>query len=235
MAKQRCASERLNCHLKPGMLSTHLEIFLQDLRSRGYTALTADSYAASVSHFAHWAQRRHLTLNDLSDEMLVRFAQHRCRCPGGRRQGAVSPKYVRRVRRFVRHLRAAGLIAFKTTARSSKPEMLLVEEFVNWLREHRGIGPRTLCKYRDEMAKFPSGIQRAEKDFLTATRIRALILKRAKQQGSSANRILLGTLRMYIRFLAATGRCTAGLEGAIPSMPSWRLSSLPRYLPAEQV
>jgi integrase/recombinase XerD len=235
MVKHRYVLERLNCPLKPGLLSSHLESFLEDLRRRGYTALTASGYAASVCHFAHWAQRRHLTLDDLSDEMLGRFAQHRCRCPGGRRQDAVSPKYVRRVRRFVRYLRAAGLIGSAMPTRSINPEMPLVEEFVQWLREHRGIGPRTLCNYRHEMAKFPSGIHRAEKDLLTGTRIRALLLKRAKQQSPSMNRIMIGTLRMYVRFLAATGRCAAGLEGALPSMPCWRLSSLPRYLPPEQV
>lgn len=42
-------------------------------------------------------------------------------------------------------------------------------------------------------------------------------------------------LRMFVRFLAAEGGCPAGLEGAIPLIPHWRLSSLPRYLQAEEV
>jgi hypothetical protein len=36
--------------------------------------------------FAQWMQRQHLTLEDVSDELLTRFAKHRCRCPGGRKQ-----------------------------------------------------------------------------------------------------------------------------------------------------
>jgi len=40
---------------------------------------------------------------------------------------------------------------------------------------------------------------------------------------------------MFLRFLIAEGRCRAGLLDAIPVVPHWRLTSLPRYLPPEDV
>jgi integrase/recombinase XerD len=212
-----------------------LESFLRDLERRGYTTLTAKGYSDSVCHFAHWAQRQHLGVEDLSDQELTRFGRHRCRCPGGRRQDSVSPKYVRRVRRFVRYLRAEGLITTAAPRPSADTPTPLAEEFVRWLLEHRGIGAITVRHYREELAKLPRWLTHAETELLTASRIRALVLKRAKQQSGAVNRIMIGRLRMYLRFLAATGRCSSGLEGAVPSMPCWRLSSLPRYLPGEQV
>jgi site-specific recombinase XerD len=42
-------------------------------------------------------------------------------------------------------------------------------------------------------------------------------------------------LRGYLRFLAAAGICPPGLEQAVPLVPQWRLSSLPRYLCAADV
>jgi site-specific recombinase XerD len=234
MVKHGCLLNRFHCHLKSGFLTSYLESFLQNLERRGYTALTAKNYADSVCHFAHWAQRQHLALEDISDEVLSRFGRHRCQCPGGRRQHSVSRKYVRRVRRFVRYLHATGFIVTDapTPSMDTSP---LAEEFVQWLLEHRGIGAITAHHYREELAKLPRWLTHAETDLLTASRIRALVLKRAKQQSGAVNRIMIGRLRMYLRFLAATGRCSAGLEGAVPSMPCWRLSSLPRYLPGEQV
>ncbi len=77
-----------NRFLQPGFLSSHLEGYLQDLERRGYTPLTAKFYADSVCHFGQWAQTQRLTLEDLSDEVLSRFAKHRCRCPGARRNRA---------------------------------------------------------------------------------------------------------------------------------------------------
>ena len=221
--------------LESGFLSSHLKVFLQDLQHRGYTSLTAKNYADSVCHFAQWMQRQHLTVEDLSDEVLSRFAKHHCRCPGGRKQHSVSPKYAKRVRRFVRYLRASGLISAVQPAPSTGTLAPLAEEFLLWLCEHRGIGPVTVGHYREELANLPSWLINAEARRLTAARIRALVLERASRQSGSATQKMLVTLRMYLRFLGATDRCTAGIEGAVPTMPQWRLSALPRYLAPDQV
>jgi integrase/recombinase XerD len=48
-------------------------------------------------------------------------------------------------------------------------------------------------------------------------------------------RIMATALRGYLRFLAARGDCPADLACAIPTTKHWRLSALPRYLPAGDV
>ena len=40
---------------------------------------------------------------------------------------------------------------------------------------------------------------------------------------------------MFLRFLIAEGQCAVGLDAAIPTLAHWRLASLPRYLPPEEV
>jgi integrase len=40
---------------------------------------------------------------------------------------------------------------------------------------------------------------------------------------------------MFIRFLVVEGKCRSDLDRAIPKMANWRLSSLPKYLPAADV
>ncbi|MGA7537151.1 MAG: tyrosine-type recombinase/integrase [Steroidobacteraceae bacterium] len=222
-------------HMNPGFLSSKLDLFLQDLESCGYTTLTVKDYAASVCHFSQWAQTQHLTLADLSDEVLSRFAKHRCRCPGGRSHRSVSGKYAKRVRRFVEHLRRAGVITQIPESPLTCAPAPVAEDFLGWLREHRGIGPVTINHYREQLAKLPSWLIAARAGEVTAARIRALVLDRASRQSASATRFMTTTLRMYLRFLGATGRCAGGLEGAVPAMPYWRLSALPRYLPPDQI
>jgi integrase/recombinase XerD len=46
---------------------------------------------------------------------------------------------------------------------------------------------------------------------------------------------MTSALRGYLRFLAAADLCPPELEHAVPLVPQWRLSSLPRYLFPEQV
>jgi len=40
---------------------------------------------------------------------------------------------------------------------------------------------------------------------------------------------------MFLRFLIAEGQCAVGLDAAIPTLAHWRMASLPRYLPQEDV
>ena len=62
--------------------------------------------------------------------------------------------------------------------------------------------------------------------------IRRAILAEAQQYSPCYVKTMTTALRGYLRFLAAAGICPPGLEQAIPRVPQWRLSSLPRYLSA---
>ena len=42
-------------------------------------------------------------------------------------------------------------------------------------------------------------------------------------------------MRMFLRHLIAEGKCRTGLDDAVPSLAMWRLSALPRYLPAADI
>jgi site-specific recombinase XerD len=221
-------------YLKPGFLTPHLQMFLGVLQSRGYTSLTIENYAESVCHFSQWAQMQRISVEEIKEEMLCGFAKHRCRCPGSRKHDWVSRKYVERVRRFVGYLRESNLLA-TTPVALVRGEPQLVTEFIRWLCEHRGIGPVTVGHYRHALSKLPGWLLDTRTRVLTASHIRSLVLERAPLQSSSMNRVMLVTMRMYLRFLGATGRCAEGLEGAIPAMPCWRLTALPRYLPTEQI
>src|SRR3984893_16119057 len=46
---------------------------------------------------------------------------------------------------------------------------------------------------------------------------------------------MMTALRGYLRFLAAHGVCQPWLDRAVPAIPQWRLSAVPRYLPAADV
>jgi integrase/recombinase XerD len=220
--------------MNPGLLAAPLAGFLKDLEQSGYTRLSIESYAMSVAHFGEWIQSRSMALDSIDEHAFARFAKHRCHCPGGRRCASVSPRYVRRVRRFCRFLEQRGFIQPGERPNTDRVGWPLKEAFCQWLRDHRGVGSITITHHTEQLHKMPHWLLRARRG-LTATRVRSLILERAPQLSGSAKRWMTTALRMYLRFLGSTGRCPSGLEGAIPPIPQWRLSSLPRYLASGQV
>ena len=69
-------------HLKPYALAELLDLFLNDLALVGYCPLAISGYAASVSHFGTWLQRKNIPLEDINNDVVSRFAQHRGDCRG---------------------------------------------------------------------------------------------------------------------------------------------------------
>ena len=217
--------------LKIGQLGEHFDGFARKLADDGYSGLTIVGYAMSVAHFAEWARRTGHAVRDLNDDAVERFAQHRCRCPGSRRWRHVSERYVRRVRCFVHYLQRHGVVEACLSSAAPRPSM---PAFREWLLRHRGAAVRTADHYEGLLLRLslPFGSQGAD---LSAAALRDFVLREARCHSSVQMRCLVKALRAYLRFLASTERCRPGLDQAIPTIPQWRLSALPRYLPAQQV
>jgi site-specific recombinase XerD len=170
---------------------------------------------------------------------VTRFAAHDCRnCGGGRRQRRLSRQYVNRVRRFVRFLVDHGLVDRQRVAALSALPVNTVPEsipaFQDFLRRHRGLAERTIDRNgRMVMRLLP--VLGSDPCAYDAGRVRHVILEQARSCSPAYVKTMTTALRAYLRFLAACGACQPGLDRAVPAIAEWRLSTLPRYLPAEDV
>jgi len=108
-----CDGER---GMDAGELAPLVAEFVSRLQTLGHSSLTAGNYEASARHFAYWLARTRLALVDIDDDVVRRFASHRCHCPGARRLNRVSAKYARRARRFVDFLADCGVTRRATSA-----------------------------------------------------------------------------------------------------------------------
>jgi site-specific recombinase XerD len=100
------------------------------------------------------------------------------------------------------------------------------------MHTHRGTTATTLNNYRlpllDLLATL--GDQPAQ---YTAQGLRDFILAWARCRSVEQAKSLVTPVRMFLRFLIATGRCAPGLDHAIPTIARWRRAALPTYLPSE--
>jgi site-specific recombinase XerD len=110
----------------------------------------------------------------------------------------------------------------------------LVEQFGRWMRYHRGVTESTVASYTPLVSEFVASVGENPAAY-EADGVRSFVLARASLHGRSRAGMVVSAVRMYVRFLSAHGLCASDLEAAVPSIANWRLSSLPRYLPAEKV
>lgn len=225
------ANNRNHWFLDPGPLSPWIDEFAADLAAQRYTPLSIEGYTASARHFAAWLGCVSIPIDAIDDNVVRRFAEHRCRCPGGRRWLRVSPKYSRRAGRFVVFLQRAGIARPPLEVASPYP---LLDAYQCWLGIHRGLSERTIGRHRRDLHRLLPALGSATHDY-DAALVRKVVREWRERTGPANMRTITSALRSYLRFLAGVGLCQPNLDCAIPPVLQWRLSSLPRYLAAADV
>ena len=208
-----------------------LEGFAEELYQAGYAGMTARKHIRAAEHLMYWAEREGIAISDVAESFLRQFDQHvkRCRCPGfGPTHRLFS---FRGVRLFADYLRSNGSLTASVEPSQDPP---LLVAFRQWMSQERGTGDRTLYQYgfciRALLARLGEDPGRFD-----AQSLRQFVLEVRQQSGWATAKAYATALRMFLRFLIAEGQCAASLDGAIPTLARWRLSSLPRYLPPEEV
>ena len=207
--------------------------FTRHLSETGHTTLTVRSYERLARHLARWLGLAKIAVADIDEAVIGQFARHRCQCFGKRREARFSVRYVRRVRRVVAFLIERRIVRRKAT--SVVPVLdRRVAQFQDWLRQHRGITERTIDRHGRMIMRLLPALGNRPRGW-DAHLIRKVIIAETKRASRAHVKSIAMALRGYLRFLSAHGFCRAGLEHAVPIIPQWRLSTLPRYIGAAQV
>jgi site-specific recombinase XerD len=221
--------------LRNGPSGPLLEDFAQKLAAAGYAQISARRHIRAAEHFIYWADEEGIPPASVNGQIVPRFNDHlnRCRCPGFGHATRTRHVLLCGVRLFVRYLCGAGVDVSRTIEPATQDPVLFVA-FREWMREQRGTSDPVIDNYRIPILDFLRCIDDAA-GRLDAHMLRQFVLERSCKRGHAAAKRDVTALRMFIRFLIAEGKCAAGLDAAIPVVAHWRLSSLPRYLQAEDV
>lgn len=215
-----------------GCVDRFIPDFVAGLVEDGYSLSSARDYGRSAAHFGRWLDSFRLGRQKTTDATIVKFAHHRCKCFGiGGRGRSPSRRYVMRVRRFVDYLRYKEGFPYSTP---STQVPALVKDFRDWMVRNRGVKEPTIARYeRLVLRMLPAlGDKPASYD---ASLVRRVLLDEVRNLGCVYAKTFVSALRVFLRFLAADGRCRPGLDRAVPTIPRWSLSALPRYIGASDV
>ncbi|MDP6721784.1 MAG: tyrosine-type recombinase/integrase [Pirellulaceae bacterium] len=224
--------ERFAIRIDPGRLRSHLERFADQLAETGYQDLTIGGYLRSVAHFGFWITQCDIALEEIDGNTLNGFENHRCECPHLPRWTGRTQRYMVRIHRFVDFLAHDGFVPRQKV--TTVPELPLLVEFRNWLSNHRGLSESTINRNVALTSRLLSDLVDDPGQYTAAT-IRETVCVQASRHSRAQAKCIVTALRSFLKFLASQGQLRAELVGAVPSLPQWRLSSLPRYLPEEDI
>jgi integrase/recombinase XerD len=217
--------------LRSGSHGSLLESFSRELVHSRYANLTARRHLRSAEHYISWANQEGRRLAQWDSRTLDGFGRHlrRRRCSYGH---AARDNQLTGASIFLEHLRATGIIQTPIADSAVGPALLV--SFRRWMREERGTLDISLRNYDIPICQLLQHIGEDVKR-LDAVAVRRCFLKYCDGKGHETIRHAATALRMFLRFLISDGECPRGLESAIPVVPHWRLSSLPRYLQPDEV
>jgi integrase/recombinase XerD len=209
----------------------YLDSFGQWLEHLKYKYETIRRHLSAAARFTDWIESKGITIDELSDESFDFYCKHlrkkQClRAPNGDH----TYDYIA-ARHFITFLKKApavrGPIATKTL-----PCLLL--EYADWMQRQRGIKDSTLDLHCRLLANLLKALGERPEEY-TAKDLREFILDHAGHYSKSYVKSVASAVRMFLRYLIAIGRCEPGLDNAIPSIAKRDLSSLPRYISAEDI
>lgn len=207
--------------------SPYLSGFVDNLQLVGYSITSISFYQRGVLHLGRWADKAGISVKDFNEEVLSRFRGHLkiCKC-GPNNCGQLKPTRLA-ASLFLAHLRRMN-VALPAPALQEKRSVMM-KDFREWMSFHRGASTTTIDNYEKVLVCFFSTLGE-NPDLWSVLKIRSFVLKRFKHRSCWEVKRLTNALRALLRFLATQGRCKFGWEKIIPTIPQWKLSSLPQYL-----
>jgi site-specific recombinase XerD len=211
--------------LHSGLARPFLDGFAESMGADGYSSDTIGSYLHAADHVGQWAAQRGVAIAELDEHLLARFVRHlsRCRCRGKRGGNRRVPF---RVHAFLRYLRDAGVVS---TPAPEAPRPPLVTEYDAWMRDRRGLATATMAHALPVVQALLATVG-DDPTGLDAAGVRRFVLAYIQQHAPASAGCVTTIVRCFLRWLVVHGRCAADLVAAVPTMPTWRLATLPRAL-----
>ena len=111
------------------------------------------------------------------------------------------------------------------------PGQPLEHAFSQYLEKERGLAPATLANYLPFVRHFLA--QRVVA--FRADRVIQFVMRHVRSLSPGRAKLMVTALRAFFRFLRLRGKISTDLAACVPTVPDWRLTTLPKALRPEEV
>ena len=219
--------------LRTGPAAAHIDAFADWLHLQGYRPTSIEVLLRALGSWTDWM----LTSGFTEQDLLAGFDACRLAVatkPHARYRRGPNHKSVGAASIFIRFLQQQGELPPPVAPPSACERWPTLGEFCSWMRKHRGVTETTLEVYQRILVGLLDALGDDAHGY-SAEALRTFVLNRARLHGIYRAKSIVVAVRSFVRFLGATGRCPAGMEHGIPGFALRQLSSVPRFLPSEDV
>ena len=227
----------IRARLRAGPLGPHLDGFVELLQKEGYARRVVRRHIRAAGVFGRWLQRRQLAASQVDEVAMSRFIAGLGRYPTRLRPRGRLRDLAFGVRKLAEMLWQQG-VARRAESRAPTAAEQWLQSFNEYLERVNGVTlgtRRNYLRYARTLIETRFGSGAPEWSQLRADDITDFVCAQAARLKASGCRAPVTATRALLRYLATSGAVPAGIEGAVPTVREWKLASLPRHLPADQV
>ena len=219
-------------HDPEGPLVPYLDSFARTLDEQGFKRHLLGRQIRVAANFSKWLQAEEVVAWDVTDEHARRFFEHSARQQSVRRGEFAT------LRRLMDFLGQLGVIRPLPEHEEATPIQQAVGAFATYLREERGLSEKTLIQYCPFIERFLS--ERFDHGLVEFAALRAVdvigfVTQQAARLSPARAKAATTALRSFLRYLRHCGAIQLDLAAAVPTVPNWSMTGIPRAIAPEHV
>lgn len=214
-------------HEPEGPLVPYLDAFAMSLDAQGFKRRLISRQIRVTAYFSQWLQTEAITVQNVTDDHIQRFF-----IEAGRRQSVRRGEQAT-LRRFIAFLRESGVVPLTPHDSEATPMQQAVGAFTTYLQKERGLSDKTQLQYRSFIDRFlfeRFGHGPVDLATLRAEDVITFITQQATHLSPARGKAATTALRSYLRYLRACGAIQLDLVAAVPTVPNWSVSGIPRAI-----
>lgn len=215
-----------------GPIAPYLDSFSNSLMAQGYDPHYIHQQVWLAACFSQWLKRTSVRLRGLSSahaELFLRY-RHRRLQP---RQGDAAA-----LRSLVDFLRLQGaLAAQKVAVHRLTPIEQCAKAYEEYLRDSRALARATIINYVPFIHDFLRdcfGSEEVKLSRLGAGDVVRFVQRQAPRLHMKRAKLMTSALRSFLNYARYRGDVTLDLAAAVPVVPNWSMTSIPRAIASDQ-
>lgn len=229
------SSEKLWSLLRPpqGPLVPYFDAYARRLSEQGFKRQTISPQIRLAAKFSRWLKANHIDLTGLTDEHAQRFLRR------SDKRRAISEGGFAALRRFLALLRLLGVVGdLPVPCATVTPIEQVITAYGQDLRQTQGLSLATHRQYVPFVQNFlENRFESGDIDFsqLCAADVIEFIKTQAIRLSPARAKCATIALRSFLRYLRHRGEITLDLAAAVPSVPNWSMTGIPRAMAPDHV
>jgi integrase/recombinase XerD len=215
-----------------GPLVEYLKQFVSYLIEQGYNRQYIQLQYRVAAKFSDWLLRKNISESNITEKHLKQFIK------SVKYKGKVKQGIPASLHRLFNFLQQVEVIKKSNVLIYSTPLQQTLQSYSAYLLNVKGLSNKSIIQYSPFIERFLAkrfGKKLIDLSALSEKDIINFIKQLTTQMSAVRVKVAINALRSFLRYAAFHGEINASLINAVPTIPAWSMSSIPKAISLDHI